>query len=82
MVEMLMATGTALDRAGNPLVQPTTSFPTALLPWHSNILAAGEAWAKDVAMHAYNNVLRRRKIKGKYNKTYPGTRPMKALRCR
>jgi len=30
-------------------------------------------------MHAYNNVLRRKENQGKYNKTYPGTRPMKAL---
>ncbi|MHC5720933.1 MAG: AGE family epimerase/isomerase, partial [Nostoc sp.] len=42
--------------------------------------AGGEEWAKDVAMQAYNNVLRRKdNPKGKYNKTYPGTRPMKSL---
>ena len=72
----------ALDRAGNPLVQPYNIFSDcfAAMAFSKYALAAGEAWAKDVAMHAYNNVLRRKENpKGKYNKTYPGTRPMKAL---
>ncbi len=43
-------------------------------------LASGETWAKELALQAYNNVLRRQDDpKGKYNKTYPGTRPLKTL---
>lgn len=72
----------ALDRVGNPLVQPYNIFSDcfAAMAFSKYALATGEAWAKDVAMQAYNNVLRRQENpKGKYNKTYPGTRPMKAL---
>ncbi len=72
----------ALDRAGNPLVQPYNIFSDcfAAMAFSKYALASGEAWAKDVAVQAYNNVLRRQENpKGKYNKAYPGTRPMKAL---
>ena len=72
----------ALDRAGNPLVQPYNIFSDcfAAMGFSKYALASGNAWAKDVALQAYNNVLRRRpNPKGKYNKTYPGTRPLKAL---
>ncbi len=72
----------ALDRAGNPLVQPYNIFSDcfAAMAFSQYALASGEVWAKDVAMQAYNNVLRRKENpKGKYNKAYPGTRPMKAL---
>lgn len=72
----------ALDRAGNPLVQPYNIFSDcfAAMAFSQYALASGEIWAKDVAMQAYNNVLRRKENpKGKYNKAYPGARPMKAL---
>ncbi|MGH2412735.1 MAG: AGE family epimerase/isomerase, partial [Microcystaceae cyanobacterium] len=72
----------ALDRAGNPLIQPYNIFSDcfAAMAFSQYALASGETWAKDVALQAYNNVLRRQdNPKGKYNKTYPGTRPMKAL---
>jgi N-acylglucosamine 2-epimerase len=72
----------ALDQAGNPLVQPYNIFSDcfAAMAFSKYALASGEAWAKDVAVQAYNNVLRRQENpKGKYNKAYPGTRPMKAL---
>ena len=40
----------------------------------------GEPTAKELALQAYNNVLRRQdNPKGQYDKTYPGTRPMKSL---
>lgn len=43
-------------------------------------LASGEEWAKEIALQAYNNVLRRKdNPKGKYTKAYPGSRPMKSL---
>ena len=72
----------ALDRAGNPLVQPYNIFSDcfAAMAFSKYAQASGNDWAKDVALQAYNNVLRRKQNpKGKYNKAYPGTRPMKAL---
>ena len=72
----------ALTREGKPLVQPYNIFSDcfAAMAFSQYALAGGEEWAKDVAMQAYNNVLRRKENpKGNYNKTYPGTRPMKAL---
>ncbi|WP_414551273.1 AGE family epimerase/isomerase [Anabaena sp. CCY 0017] len=72
----------ALTREGQPLVEPYNIFSDcfAAMAFSKYALASGEDWAKDVAMQAYNNVLRRQdNPKGKYNKTYPGTRPMKSL---
>ena len=72
----------ALDRAGNPLVQPYNIFSDcfAAMAFSKYALASGEDWAKDVALQAYNNVLRRQNNpKGKYNKAYPGTRSLKSL---
>lgn len=72
----------AIDRAGNPLVQPYNIFSDcfAAMAFSKYALASGEASAKAIALQAYNNVLRRKENpKGKYNKTYPGTRPMKSL---
>jgi len=72
----------ALDRAGNPLVQPYNIFSDcfAAMAFSKYALASGEDWARDVALQAYNNVLRRKdNPKGKYTKAYPGTRPMKSL---
>jgi N-acylglucosamine 2-epimerase len=72
----------ALDQVGNPLVQPYNIFSDcfAAMAFSQYALASGEAWAKDVALQAYHNVLRRKENpKGKYNKSYPGTRPMKSL---
>jgi N-acylglucosamine 2-epimerase len=72
----------ALDRAGQPLVQPYNIFSDcfAAMAFSKYALAAGEEWAKEVALQAYHNVLRRQdNPKGHYSKAYPGTRPMKAL---
>lgn len=72
----------ALDRAGNPLVQPYNIFSDcfAAMAFSKYALASGEDWAKDIALQAYNNVLRRQNNpKGKYNKAYPGTRSLKSL---
>ncbi len=72
----------ALTRTGEPLVQPYNIFSDcfAAMAFSQYALASGEDWAKDVAMQAYNNVLRRKdNPKGKYTKTYPGTRSMKSL---
>ncbi len=72
----------ALNRAGKPLTQPYNVFSDcfAAMAFSQYALASGETWAKEVALQAYNNVLRRKdNPKGQYNKTFPGTRPMKTL---
>jgi N-acylglucosamine 2-epimerase len=72
----------SLTHNGEPLVQPYNIFSDcfAAMAFSKYALASGEDWAKEVALQAYHNVLRRKDDpKGKYNKTYPGTRPMKSL---
>lgn len=72
----------ALTRDGRPLVQPYNIFSDcfAAMAFSQYALASQDVWAKEVALQAYHNVLRRKdNPKGKYNKTYPGTRPMKTL---
>jgi N-acylglucosamine 2-epimerase len=72
----------SLTRKGTPLVQPYNIFSDcfAAMAFSKYALASGEDWAREVALQAYHNVLRRKDDpKGKYNKTYPGTRPMKSL---
>jgi N-acylglucosamine 2-epimerase len=72
----------SLARNGKPLVQPYNIFSDcfAAMAFSKYALASGEDWAKEIALQAYQNVLRRKDDpKGKYNKTYPGTRPMKSL---
>ena len=72
----------ALDRSGQPLIQPYNIFSDcfAAMAFSQYALADGESWAKDVAIQAYQNVLRRKDDpKGQYNKTYPGTRSLKSL---
>ncbi|GAB4527606.1 MAG: AGE family epimerase/isomerase [Pleurocapsa sp.] len=72
----------ALNQAGQPLVQPYNIFSDcfAAMAFSQYALASGESWAQEVALQAYNNVLRRQdNPKGKYNKIYPGTRSLKSL---
>ncbi len=72
----------ALDRSGQPLIQPYNIFSDcfAAMAFSQYALADGESWAKDVALQAYQNVLRRKDDpKGQYNKTYPDTRSLKSL---
>jgi len=72
----------ALDRQGQPLVQPYNIFSDcfAAMAFSQYALASGEESAKEIALQAYNNVLRRQENpKGKYNKAYPGTRSLKSL---
>jgi N-acylglucosamine 2-epimerase len=72
----------SLTREGKPLVQPYNIFSDcfAAMAFSKYALASGEDWAQEVALQAYQNVLRRKADpKGIYNKTYPGTRPMKSL---
>jgi N-acylglucosamine 2-epimerase len=72
----------ALDRQGNPLVQPYNIFSDcfAAMAFSQYAQASGEDWAREVSLQAYNNVLRRKdNPKGQYNKSFPGTRPLKSL---
>ena len=72
----------ALDRQGQPLVQPYNIFSDcfAAMAFSQYALASGDNSAKEIALQAYNNVLRRQhNPKGKYNKAYPGTRSLKSL---
>jgi N-acylglucosamine 2-epimerase len=72
----------ALDRAGSPLVQPYNIFSDcfAAMAFSKYALASGSDQAKEIALQAYGNVLRRKdNPKGKYTKAYPGTRSLKSL---
>ena len=72
----------SLTREGKPLIQPYNIFSDcfAAMAFSQYALASGEESAKEIALQAYNNVLRRQENpKGKYNKAYPGTRAMKSL---
>jgi N-acylglucosamine 2-epimerase len=72
----------SLDRSGNPLIQPYNIFSDcfAAMAFSKYALISGKDWAKEVALQAYNNVLRRQdNPKGKYTKAHPNTRPMKSL---
>lgn len=72
----------SLNRQGQPLTQPHSLFSDcfAAMAFSQYAQVSGEDWASQVALQAYGNVLRRQSNpKGAYSKTYPGTRPMKAL---
>ena len=72
----------ALDRLGQPLVQPYNIFSDcfAAMAFSQYALATNNERASEIALQAYNNVLRRQvNPKGKYNKAYPGTRSLKSL---
>jgi N-acylglucosamine 2-epimerase len=72
----------ALDRTGQPLVQPYNIFSDcfAAMAFSQYALASGDKSAQEIALQAYNNVLRRQhNPKGKYNKAYPRTRSLKSL---
>jgi N-acylglucosamine 2-epimerase len=72
----------SLTREGQPLIQPYNIFSDcfAAMAFSQFALASQENWAREIALQAYNNVLRRKdNPKGKYTKAVPGTRPMKSL---
>lgn len=72
----------SLDRVGNPLIQPYNIFSDcfAAMAFSQYALASGNEQAKEIALQAYNNVLRRKdNPKGQYSKAYPGTRSLKSL---
>jgi N-acylglucosamine 2-epimerase len=72
----------SLDRSGNPLIQPYNIFSDcfAAMAFSKYASISQQDWAKEIALQAYNNVLRRQdNPKGKYTKAHPNTRPMKSL---
>jgi N-acylglucosamine 2-epimerase len=72
----------SLDRSGQPLIQPYNIFSDcfAAMAFSQYAAASGQESAKEIALQAYQNVLRRQDHpKGKYAKAYPGTRPLKSL---
>ena len=72
----------ALNRKGQPLIQPYNIFSDcfAAMAFSQYARESGDEKAKEIALQAYNNVLRRQdNPKGKYSKVYPGTRVMKSL---
>jgi N-acylglucosamine 2-epimerase len=72
----------ALDQFGQPLIQPYNIFSDcfAAMAYSQYALASGDEQAKEIALQAYSNVLRRQtNPKGKYSKAYPGTRSLKSL---
>jgi N-acylglucosamine 2-epimerase len=72
----------ALSRDGRPLVQPYNIFSDcfAAMAFAEYGHAAGDSEAKDIARATYDRIMTRRENPtGKYNKLYPGTRPMTGL---
>jgi N-acylglucosamine 2-epimerase len=70
----------ALDRTGQPLVQPYNIFSDcfAAMAFSQYALATDDDAARDLAKATYHNILQRQNNpKGKYNKAVPGTRSLK-----
>ena len=71
-----------LNRKGEPLIQPYNIFSDcfAAMAFSQYAKASQSEKAQEIALQAYNNVLRRQdNPKGQYSKVYPGTRVMKSL---
>lgn len=72
----------ALDRAGNPLVQPYNIFSDcfAAMAFAEYGRAGKEAWATELAVRTFERILARwENPKGQYNKLIPGARPMRSM---
>jgi N-acylglucosamine 2-epimerase len=72
----------SLDRSGRPLIQPYNIFSDcfAAMAFSEYSRASGEDWAMDLALRTFSNIRRRApNPKGRYNKAYPGTRPLVSL---
>lgn len=70
----------SLDRHGNPLVQPYNIFSDcfASMAFAQLFHATGDESYREIAYDTFRNILiRQHDPKGKYEKTYPGTRPLK-----
>ncbi len=72
----------SLNREGKPLVQPYSIFSDcfAAMAFGQLNKATGNKEYGDIAVQTYHNILQRRdNPKGKYNKSFPGTRPGRSL---
>ena len=72
----------AVDRKGEPLVQPYNIFSDcfAAMAFSQYALATGDEKAKRIAWQTYKNILRRRENpKGRYNKSIAKTRLLRSL---
>ena len=72
----------ALDRSGNPLIQPYNIFSDcfAAMAFAQYALASGDDSAANLAKQTFENILSRSlNPKGIYNKHVPGTRPIKGF---
>jgi N-acylglucosamine 2-epimerase len=69
----------ALNRKGEPLVQPYNIFSDcfAAMAFAQASQALSSAEYKELAVNTFRNIIARQENpKGKYNKAYPGTRPL------
>ena len=72
----------ALDRLGNPLVQPYNIFSDcfAAMAFAEYGRASGEGWATELAVRTFERILTRwENPKGRYNKLVPGARPLRSM---
>jgi N-acylglucosamine 2-epimerase len=72
----------ALDRSGQPLVEPYNIFSDcfAAMAFAQYALASGSDEAAALARRTHGNILRRQHHpKGRFSKIVPGTRPMRGL---
>ena len=72
----------SLNRQGQPLVQPYNIFSDcfAAMAFSQYALASDDRSAREIAQQTYLHILRRKQNpKGRYNKAFPGTRPLISL---
>ncbi|GAB3417431.1 n-acyl-d-glucosamine 2-epimerase [Niabella aquatica] len=72
----------SLDKSGRPLIQPYNIFSDCFASMGLAALykITGEEEYGDVAYQTFNRILKRQNNpKGAYNKSYPGTRPLKGF---
>lgn len=70
----------SLNKEGKPLVQPYNIFSNTFVAMAFGQLnfATGEASHKTIAIKTFDRIIERKEApKGKYEKTFPGTRPLK-----
>ncbi|MFH5833666.1 AGE family epimerase/isomerase [Halalkalibaculum sp. DA3122] len=72
----------SLTRRGEPLIQPYNIFSDcfAAMGFQAYGKASGDTEAREIAVQTYQNILRRQdNPKGQYEKSVPGTRPLKGF---
>jgi N-acylglucosamine 2-epimerase len=72
----------SMNRRGEPLIQPYNIFSDcfAALAFHEYYQATGDEEARAIAIRTYKSILdRRENPKGQYEKSVPGTRPLKGF---